>query len=119
MLCFASDREEEFELGREFVLGVEAVAEVDTADAAVGVDLHSQRLDVVRAVSPPREIGQVELDLVPALVQTHRHRADERLHSCCALVVRCPKPSAHVLVVQYLHLKCEILLQLCENKMNE
>jgi len=33
------DGQEEFEFGRELVLGVEAVGEVDAADAAVGVNL--------------------------------------------------------------------------------
>lgn len=38
----ASDGEEELEFGRELVLGVEAVGEVNSADAAVGVDLDSK-----------------------------------------------------------------------------
>ena len=43
------DGQEELELRRQLLLGVEAVREVDAADAAVGVDLHPQRLDVVRS----------------------------------------------------------------------
>ena len=81
----SGDGKEELEFRREFVLGVEAVGEVYSSDAAGSVDLHPQRLNVVRAVRSPREIRQVELDLVPALVQAHRHCADERLHSRCAL----------------------------------
>ena len=63
------------------------------------MDLDPQRLYVVRAVGSPREVGEVELDLVPALVQSHGHRADERLHSGRALVVARAEPTAHVLVV--------------------
>ena len=74
------DGEVELELGGELLLAVEPVGEVDAADAAVGVDLDPQRLHVVGAVRAPGEVRQVELDLVPALVQPHRHRADKRLH---------------------------------------
>ena len=74
------DGEVELELCGELLLAVEAVGEVDAADAAVGVDLHAERLNVVGAVGAAGEVGQVELDLVPALVQPHRHRADKRLH---------------------------------------
>jgi hypothetical protein len=39
---FAGDGEEELEFWGEFVLGVEAVGEVNSANAAVSVDLHSK-----------------------------------------------------------------------------
>ena len=65
-------------------------------------DLHSQRLDVVGAVRASREVGQVELDLVPAVVQPHRHRADERLHTRRALVVTRPESPSYVLVIENL-----------------
>merc|ERR1719146_248473 len=80
-------RQEELELWRELLLAVEAVREVDAAKPAVRVDLHAQRLDVVRAVGAAREVREVELDLVPALVEAHRHRADERLDARRGLVV--------------------------------
>jgi hypothetical protein len=38
-----------------------ALTEVDAADAAVGVDLDAQGLDVVGAVGAAREVRQVEL----------------------------------------------------------
>ena len=50
-------------------------------DAAVGVDLDAERLDVVSTIRTAREVTKVELNLVPALIQAHRHSADERLHS--------------------------------------
>jgi len=74
-------RQEELELWGELFFRVQTVGEVDSSDTTVGVDLHSQSLDVVGPVRPSREVRQVELDLVPALVQTHGHGADERLHS--------------------------------------
>ena len=52
---------------------------LEIAVPAVRVDLDAEGLDVVRPVCAPREVREVELDLVPALVQAHRHRADERL----------------------------------------
>merc|ERR1719152_740086 len=53
--------EEELELWRQLLLAVEAIREVDAAQPAIGVDLHAQRLDVVRPVRAPREVGEVEL----------------------------------------------------------
>ena len=40
-----------------------------------------ERLDVVGTVGATSEIGQVELNLVPALVQPHGHGTDEGLHT--------------------------------------
>lgn len=67
MSLLLRDWQEQLELRRELLLRVEAVGEVDPPDAAVGVDLHPQGLDVVRAVRSTREVAQVELDLVPPL----------------------------------------------------
>jgi hypothetical protein len=129
--------QEELELRWELLLGVEAVRKVNPSDAAVGVDLHAQRLNVICAVRAAGEVGKVELDLVPTFVQAHGHRADERLYTRCALrgeaplggsserwdggilqyaaarthlVVRRAESPANVLVVQHLHLECEVLL---------
>lgn len=62
------DRQEQLELGRQLVLGVQPVGEVNPPYPAVGMDLHTERLDVVCPVRTAGKIGQVELDLVPALV---------------------------------------------------
>ena len=69
-------------------------------------------LNVVSTVSSAGEIRQVELDLVPALIQTHWHGADEGLHTGGALVVGSSESAAHVLVVEHLHFKGEVLLEL-------
>ena len=63
----------------------------------------------------PGEIRQVELDLVPALVQPHGHGADEGLHSGGGLVVTGSEPSPHILVIQDLHLESVILLHVLDN----
>lgn len=63
------DGQEQLELRRELLLRVQAVGEVNPADAAVRVDLHPQGLDVVGAVSSAREVAKVELDLVPPLLE--------------------------------------------------
>ena len=39
------------------------------------MDLHAQRLDVVCAISSSGEVREVELNLVPAFVQSHGHGA--------------------------------------------
>ena len=48
---------------------------LDAADAAIRVDLHPQCLNIVCAVGSTGKVGQVELDLIPPLIQTHGHRA--------------------------------------------
>ena len=72
--------------------------------------LDTESLDVVGAVRSAGEVGQVELDLVPAVVQSHRHRADEWLDARRALVVTRAEPTSHVLVVQHLHRHLLLLL---------
>ena len=57
-------------------------------------------LNVVGAVGSSREVGQVELDLVPAAVQTHRQHAAERVNARRALVVAGAEPPSDVLVVE-------------------
>lgn len=110
------------------------------------------------------KVWQVELDLVPPLIQAHGHCTDEGLHSCrwlqtqkmniylqtytnittcyplvklylqqehwtcwsprtsaekTYLVVWRPKPSPDVLIIQYLHFKAEVLLQVLDNHNQE
>lgn len=77
--------------------------------------LHSQRLDVVGAVRSPGEVGQVELDLVPAVVQPHGHGADEGLHTRGALIVTRSEAPPHVLIIQNLNFECEILLEVFDD----
>lgn len=51
------------------------------------MDLNAQGLDVIGTVGSACEVRQVKLNLVPAFIKSHGHRADERLDSCRALVV--------------------------------
>lgn len=111
-LGLAGDGQEKLEFRGKLVLGVESVGEVNTTDAAVSVDLHTQRLDVIRTVRSASEIRQVKLNLIPTFIEPHGHGADEGLDSGGALVVGGSEPSAHTLVVQHLDLEREVLLQL-------
>lgn len=61
--------------------------------------LHSQGLNVVCAVGPPGEVRQVELNLVPAVIQPHGHGADEGLDPGGALVVTCSEAPADIFVI--------------------
>lgn len=83
------------------------------------MNLDPECLDVTGSVGSAGEIGEVELDLVPTLVQTHRHRANKWFHSRCALyiisinlVVGCPESTFYVFVVQNLNFESKVLLQL-------
>lgn len=72
--------------------------------------LYPQCLDIVGSVGSASEIRQVELDLVPALIEPHGHGADEGLDSRCALVVRRAESTSNVLVIEYLNFEGEVLL---------
>ena len=109
-LAFLLDRQVQLELCRQLLLAVQPVGEINTPDPTVGVDLNPQCLHVVGPIGSPCEVRQVELDLIPALVQSHRHRADERLHSGGGLVVAGSESSPHILIIEDLDLKCEIFL---------
>lgn len=69
-------------------------------------------LDVVGTVGTTSEIGQVELNLVPSLIESHGHSADERLDTGGGLVVGGSESASDVLVIQHLHFEGEVLLQL-------
>ncbi len=67
------------------------------------VYLNPDGFDVVGAICSAREVRQIELNLIPSVIQSHRHRTDERSDSRCALVVTRTKPTLYVLIVQNLH----------------
>jgi hypothetical protein len=80
------------------------------------MDSHSQRFDVVATVSSAGEIRQIELDLVPSLIQPHGHGADKGLDSSSRLIVAGSKSSADVLVVKDLDFKGEVFLELSKGR---
>lgn len=49
-------RQEQFELGGQFVFGVESVREVNAADSAIGMDLNAERFNVVCSVGASCEV---------------------------------------------------------------
>ena len=53
-------------------------------------------------ISAASKVGEVELDLIPSLIESHWHRADERLHARRGLTVGRAEPAPHVLVIQHL-----------------
>ena len=111
-LSLAGNWEEELEFGGQLVLGVQAIGEVDSSNSAVCVNLNAKSLYVVSTVGTTSEIGQVELNLVPALVQPHGHGTDEGLHTGGRLIVRRAESASNVLIVQNLHFEGEVFLQL-------
>ena len=81
-MWLAGDWQEQFEFGWQLILGVEPVGEVDSSNSTIRMNLHPERLYVVGTVGSASEIRQVELNLVPALVQSHGHCAYEWLDPC-------------------------------------
>jgi hypothetical protein len=114
-LWLTGNWQEELELWWELVLGVQSVGEIDSSNSAVSMNLNSKSLYVVGSVSSPGEIGQVELNLIPALIESHGHCADEWLHSGSGLVVGGSEPTSDTLIIEYLHLKSEVLLQVLDD----
>mmetsp|Transcript_86266 Transcript_86266/g.230391 ORF Transcript_86266/g.230391 Transcript_86266/m.230391 type:complete len:215 (-) Transcript_86266:59-703(-) len=111
--------QEQLELSRQLVFGIKAVREVDSSDPAVGMNLDAKSLNVVRAVGTTGEVGKVKLNLVPALVEPHRHGADERLHTSGGLIVGCSEASTNVLVIKNLNFEGEIFLQILDDHNQE
>jgi len=105
----------EFEFRRKLVFGVKTIGEIHAANPTVGVDLDSERFDVVGAVGSPREIGEIELNLIPAVVESHGHGANEGLHSRRRLIIARPKSTPHVLVIQHLNFESEVFLQVLDD----
>ena len=106
------DGKEEFEFWGELFLAVQSVGKVYSSDSAVGVDGHAKGFDVIAAIGSTGEVGQVELDLVPALVEPHGHGADEWLDAGGGLVVGGPEAPADVLIIEDLHFEGEVFLEL-------
>lgn len=76
------DRKVKLELRRQLLLRVEAVREVNSAKSAVCMNLHPQRLGVICAIRPFRQISEIQLNVVPAIVKLQRHCANIWFHPC-------------------------------------
>ena len=83
------------------------------------MDLHPQSLYVVGTVGSASEIGEVELDLVPALIQSHGHGTNEGLDTRGRLIIGSPEPSPNTLIVQDLDLEGEVFLQVLDDHNQE
>jgi len=82
------------------------------SDPTVCVNLDSECFNVVCSVRASCEVGKIELNLIPAVVQAHRHCTDERFHPCRWLIVWCSESSSNSFIVQYRDFKSKILLHL-------
>ena len=79
------------------------------------VDYLPERLDIVGTIGSSCEIGQVELNLIPALIESHGHCADEGLDTSGGLVIGSSESTAHILVIEHLHFEGEVLLQVLDD----
>ena len=111
VLWFSCNWQEKFELWWELIFSVESVWEVNSSDSAVSMDLNSESFYVVCTISSSGEIRQVELNLVPSFIESHRHCAYEWLYPCSWLVVWCSESTSYWFVIQYLNFESEIFLQ--------
>ena len=118
-LWFISNWQEKFELWWELIFSVESVGEIDSSDSAVSVDLNSKGLYVIGTVGSSGEIRQVELNLIPSLIKSHRHGANKWLDSGSGLIVGGSESSSDTLIIENLNLKGEVFfkLQIWKSKM--
>ena len=63
------------------------------------MDLDSQRFDVVGTIRSTGKVAQVELNLIPTVVQSHGHGADEGLDARRRLVVRGPEAASDIFII--------------------
>lgn len=61
--------------------------------------LDSQGFNIVCSICSPCEIWQVELNLIPAIIQPHWHGTDEWLDSCGTLVIASSKSPPDIFVI--------------------
>ena len=108
----SSNGQEQFEFWGQLVFGLESVGEVNSTDSAISVNLDSEGFDVVGTVSTSGEVGEIELNLVPAFVESHGHGTDERLNTGSGLIVGGAESSADVLVIEHLHFESEVFFEL-------
>lgn len=64
------------------------------------MDLYIESFDVVCAVGSAGEVGEVELDLIPAFVKAHGHCTNEGFHSSSTLIIAGSEPASDVLVIE-------------------
>jgi len=77
--------------------------------------LNAKSLNVVGTVRTTSEVRKVELNLVPALIQAHRHCANEGLHTGGRLVVGGTEAAAETLVIENLNFEGEVLLEVLDD----
>jgi hypothetical protein len=114
-LRLSSNWQEKFELWRELIFSVKSIGEIDSSDSAVSVDLHSKSFYVVSTIGSSCEIRQVELNLIPPLIKSHRHCANERLDSGSRLIVWGSESSSDTLIIEYLDLEGKVFLQVLDD----
>lgn len=85
------------------------VAEVNYTDSAVSVNLYPRRFHVACFICFASDVGEVEVDFVPAGMKTERHRCAEVMDSIHLLEVAHAESAVHVSVVEDLHFLNSIL----------
>jgi len=104
-------QDEHFEIRWKLVVSVQTLAEVDSSKATVGMNLNPRGFDIAGPISPPSKVAQVDLNLIPAIIQAQRHGAVEGTDPSAGLEVAGAESPPEVLIIQDFHLECEVALQ--------
>jgi len=92
----------QFELWWKLVFGVLFLREEDPPKTAISMNLDPQSLRIGRTIRFSGELREIELDVVPTVLEPERHRADIGLDPRFGLKVGSSESPANVLVVEYL-----------------
>jgi len=111
--------DEHLEIRWKLIVSVQTLAEVDSSKATVGMNLNPCGFHIAGSISPSGEVTQVDLDLIPTIIQAQWHSAVERPDSSTWLEVAGAEPPSEVFVIQDLHLKGEVALQVLDHKDKE
>jgi hypothetical protein len=98
-LVFLRNGTEELIVRRKFFFGIETIAEIDSSDTTVSVNLNAESFDIIGTIGTTSEIGKIELNLIPTFIETHGHCADEGLDACCGLIVGGTEATADILII--------------------
>jgi len=74
------------------------------------MDLHSQSFYIVGAVGSSCKVRKVKLNLIPTLVQTHRHGAYERFNPSGRLIIASAEPAPDIFIIQNLFNTIDIII---------
>jgi len=83
------------------------------------MNLNPCSFNIASSISPSSKVTQVDLNLIPAIIQTQRHGAVEGTDPSAGLEVAGAEPPSEVFIIQDFHLESEVALQILDDEDQE